>query len=498
MKILSARFLQRGNAMRMTPRPHQIADLSFYMQTKRCLNLSDPGAQKTGSAAMYSWYLASEKNIKSAWAMPKSLLRKNKQDLLDFSHFRNEEVMIYDGTPAQREQLIRKKDTKVLLMGFDRWSSEWDEILHHHPELGHLTVDEMHLGYAGHDSGRTQAFYDSMKEVDTFLGMTGTIIKGRLSSAYPALQVIEPRFYGSYGGFLGFHSVRDDATGKITGWRNHEKLRQIFMNVAVRHTFEEVHGPESKVIIPELCDMNAAQRKVYDAMEEDALVELEDSFLAAGSMAVAAIRCRQLMAHPETFGLKVGLTGKDERLKIHLGDAVQSGEPIAVFASLIPEQLRIVELAKSMGLRTGLINGTVSAARRAEIDAQFQAGLLDCVVASPATAGIGFNWNHLRVMVFASLDYQDDSFMQAYRRGIRGKRETPLLIYVLEYRDSIDQRIMKIIEMKSRESHLVDPTKEIYKLSQQNMDEEALEGGIYDVNKIADRKASMAVFMEAS
>ncbi|WKV22067.1 hypothetical protein Phage2-1_00066 [Achromobacter phage 2-1] len=48
--------------MRMTPRPHQIADLSFYMQTKRCLNLSDPGAQKTGSAAMYSWYLASEKH----------------------------------------------------------------------------------------------------------------------------------------------------------------------------------------------------------------------------------------------------------------------------------------------------------------------------------------------------------------------------------------------------------------------------------------------------
>ncbi|AJD82958.1 hypothetical protein PJWF_00064 [Achromobacter phage JWF] len=483
--------------MKKTPRPHQIVDLAFYIQTRRCLNLSDPGAQKTGSAAMYSWYLASEKNTKSVWAMPKSLLRKNKVDLLEFSHFRDEEVLILDGTPAQREQMLLRREPKVLLMGFDRWSSDWENILHHHPQIGHLTVDEMHLGYAGHDSGRTQALYDSMKEVDTFLGMTGTIIKGRLTSAYPALNIIEPRFYGTYGAFLGYHAVRDDG-GKITGWRNHEKLRQIFMNVAVRHTFEEVHGPESKVIIPELCDMSPAQRKVYDSMEADALVELEDSFLSAGSPGTSAIRCRQLMAHPETFGLKVGTTGKDERLKIHLGNAVQSGEPIAVFASLIPEQLRIVELAKSLGLRTGLINGTVSAARRAEIDAQFQAGLLDCVVASPATAGIGFNWNHLRVMVFASLDYQDDSFMQAYRRGIRGKRETPLLIYVLEYRDSIDQRIMKIIEMKSRESHLVDPTKEIYKLSQQNLDEEAIEGGIYDVNKIADRKASMAVFMEAS
>jgi len=484
--------------MRVTPRPHQIADLSFYMTKKRCLNLSDPGAQKTGSAAMYTWYLASEKNIESAWVMPKSLLRKNRQDILDFSHFKEDEVLIVDGSPGEREEIMKKGSGKVLLMGFDRWSADWDNILRYHPRMQHQTVDELHLGFTGNDSTRTQNWYDSMKEMDTFLGMTGTIIKGRLSSAYPALQVIEPRFYGSYGAFIGFHAVRDDASGKITGWRNHEKLRQIFMNVAVRHTFEEVHGPEAKVIIPELCDMSPAQRKVYDQMEESALVELEDSFLSAGSMAVAAIRCRQLMAHPETFGLKVGTTGKDERLKIHLGDAVQSGEPIAVFASLVPEQLRIVELAKSMGLRVGLINGTVSANRRAEIDAAFQRGDLDCVVASPATAGIGFNWNHLRVMVFASLDYQDDSFMQAYRRGIRGKRDTPLLIYVLEYRDSIDQRIMKIIEMKSREAHLVDPTKEVFKLSQQNMDEEAMEGGIYDVDKIADRKASMATFMEAS
>lgn len=484
--------------MKVTPRPHQIADLAFYMTQRRCLNLSDPGAQKTGSAAMHTWWKWSEKGIKSAWAMPKSLLRKNRQDILDFSHFREDEVAILDGTPAQREHIMQQKEAKVLLMGFDRWADDWENILHHHPQLGHLTVDELHLGFAGHESARTQHLYDSMREVDTFLGMTGTIIKGRLSSAYPALQIIEPRLYGSYGGFLGFHAVRDDFSRKITGWRNHEKLRQIFMNVAVRHTFEEVHGPESKVIIPELCDMSPAQRKVYDQMEEAALVELEESFLAAGSPAVAAIRCRQLMAHPETFGLKVGTTGKDERLKIHLGDAVQSGEPIAVFASLVPEQLRIVELAKSMGLRTGLINGSVSAARRAEIDAQFQAGLLDCVVASPATAGIGFNWNHLRVMVFASLDYQDDSFMQAYRRGIRGKRETPLLIYVLEYRDSIDQRIMRIIEMKSRESHLVDPTKEVFKLSAQNLEEDALKGGLYDTSKIAERKASMAVFMEAS
>jgi superfamily II DNA/RNA helicase len=238
--------------------------------------------------------------------------------------------------------------------------------------------------------------------------------------------------------------------------------------------------------------MSPKQRKAYEEMEEGALVELEDSFLKGEMPAVNAMRCRQIMSHPETFGIGKGeRTGKDERLIIHLADAVQSGEPIAVFASLIPEQERIVELARSMGLRTALINGNVSSAARARIDQAFRAGQLDCVVASPDTAGVGFNWHHLLVMVFASLNYMDDSFVQAYRRGIRGKREKALLIYVLEYRDSIDQRIMQIIEEKSREANLVDPTKEVFSLSEQRK-QEAVE--MFDKSKATARKISMADF----
>lgn len=45
-----------------------------------------------------------------------------------------------------------------------------------------------------------------------------------------------------------------------------------------------------------------------------------------------------------------------------------------------------------MGFKVGLINGTVSAKKRGEIDLAFQAGELDIVVASPATASVRFKW----------------------------------------------------------------------------------------------------------
>jgi hypothetical protein len=73
---------------------------------------------------------------------------------------------------------------------------------------------------------------------------------------------------------------------------------------------------------------------------------------------------------------------------------------------------------------------------------------------------VGFNWGMLNTIIFASMDYGDDSFVQAYRRAIRGKRDKPLLIIVLEYEDSIDQRIFDIVQMKSKEANLIDETKE--------------------------------------
>ena len=117
-----------------------------------------------------------------------------------------------------------------------------------------------------------------------------------------------------------------------------------------------------------------------------------------------------------------------------------------------------------VGLRVGLINGNVSAPKRAKIDEAFRAGQLDVVVASPDTAGIGFNWGHCDHIIFASLDYKDTAFFQAYRRCMRDKREKPLWITVLYYEELVDERVMDIIEWKSTHANKVDPTREVIKL----------------------------------
>lgn len=409
---------------------------------------------------MLIWWYWRDHRKRTVWPQPKSLLRKNKRELHRFTDLKDHEVVIVDGTPEEREAQMRSPGAIVFLMGFKRWKDEWRRMVEWYPDLQHVAIDEFHMGYATDTSKQTEELYWAMKKIKHLTVMTGTIIKGRLSSAYPAVYLIAPQYYGTFGNFMMVHAIKDDF-GKIVGWKGHEKLGRILGHIGIRRDFKSVYGEEKKVIIPELCTMGKKHREVYDEWHQKALLELENEFLTAANKGVHALRARQIMAHPETFGFNVGPLGKDEMLDVHLSDAKQSGERFAIFASLIPEQMRIFEFVKKKGLRTGLINSKVSALGRSQVDEDFCNGKLDVVVGSQDTAGVGYNWEFLNMMAMASNNYNDDSFSQAFRRGIRGKRDQPLLVYNLEYENSVDQRISAIINIKSQSAHMVDSTTQV-------------------------------------
>lgn len=413
--------------------------------------------------------------MKTAFLGPKSLLKKNRDELLAFTDFEPEDICIYDGAPKKRKQL-REGDFKIFLCGFDMFGREWPKLVAQHPDLKAVVADEWHMGYATWTSHRTQSLYNFIEQQEAyFLAMTGTIIKGRLSSAFPLLQIIEPSYYPTIHVFDAYHAIKDEYD-RVVAWRQHDVLGGYLRRHSIRRTFEEVYGPEAKVIVTEQVPMGKKQRELYDEFEEFALLELEDSFLASDQPGVHVIRCRQIMAHPESIPdpkddkgkarvdlMRGEVTGKDQRLEIHLEDHLNTGEPLLIFAALKPEQLRILELVESKGMTCALINSDVSTSKRFKIDEDFQSGKVQVVVGSAATMGVGFNWSHLNHIIFASIDYEDSNFVQAYRRGIRGKREDPLLITVLEYENSVDQKLFQIVSRKSQDAHLVDPT--VHKIS---------------------------------
>lgn len=471
-----------------TPRPDQIADLAFFINNPKAGLLHDPGVGKTITAAVYSEYCYRHQGWKVVWTQPKSLIKKNYLEILECTTFEKDEVVMVRGTPKQRQEALANPRGKVFLMTPHTWSGEFEKILELQPEIKASIHDEIHLYYVTHTSKRAQNWYLACRRMKSVVPMSGTLIKGRLNSVYPTLHVIAPQYYGSYEAFMAQHACRDDFGTQI-GWQNHEKLRHVLGAVSIRRSFKSIYGDSAPVVQVEQVEMHPLQREKYDELAEMATLELEDRFLEVGSAGVMAIRCRQILAHPEKVKLPIEydadgkptkyqeynllgkdiMTGKDEAMLVHAESFYEEGERLVIFAALQPEQERIYRLLKEKGYRVGLINGNVSESERVKIDEQFRAHQLDFVVGSAATMGVGFNWNFLKMVLFVSLDYGDDTFSQAYKRGIRGFRDQALLVKVLMYENSIDYRIFQIVQRKSEDNHQVDETKDVIFLTNEAM-----------------------------
>jgi hypothetical protein len=545
-------------------RDYQVKDLAFHIAHPKSLNESDPGTGKTPTACVLFYYWWARKRGRTVWAMPKSLMEKNRAELLRFSDFAKEDVVILesdfapltksysgptfirqkkisafrcypldgptkptnsyvlqqqnpgvtlieveddptlgrkyrplgkkvpwaanepegilvrvlngpDGNPLKDKvyepeeaiDLIKSPkadgkhvtDPKVFICTFAFLRNNWERLLETWPDIKMYGIDELHMGYSTPSSEQTSSFYRVADHCEGLLAMTGTLIDGRLDSAFPVIHAIEPRYYGGLPGFIHEHAAWINDYGKVESWKNEEKLKAILARHSVKHSFEEVYGEEPVHFETVLLEMLPEQRAQYDLFHEQAMLELEDGRVLDGSLpGVAVIRATQIMAHPETMSLAKGeVTAKDKKLMEY---AVE-GRPMLVFSAAVAEQERCVKRLEECGLRVGLINNSVSSKARGAIDRDFREGKLDAIVGSGPTVAVGYNWERADHVVGVSWDYKDVNFVQAYRRASRGTRTTVLRVTTLAYEDSIDIRKMDILASKSQLANKVDETRKV-------------------------------------
>lgn len=456
--------------MSFTLRQDQLEDLGWFLENPKGLFLSDPGTGKTPVVCVLQRWLWERHNIGTVWVMPNSLREKNLEEAMRFGEWTSpDQVVIVDSDTVPL--------ACVYIMGFTRFTKVWKKLPDY---VQALHVDEYHKGFGGSDSARTRALFSFMQERgEWFLPMTGTLINGKLDSAWSAIQVIEPRYYGNYNGFKQTHHSYDLFTGKRNGYRNHAILGEIFLKHGRRRKFSDIHGPESKVMQTEWLSLLPEQDVVYQKFHKEGVLELEKFFIEGTNPGVHFIRARQIMEHPNCFPdltdpkaptinlLNPGhMAGKIERLEIHLTDHLENDTPVVVFSSMIPQQREIFELAKSMGLKVEWMGGH-NPKERTDIDRRFRSGETKVLICSPEIADTGFNWQwcgqqEVGHVIFVSLHYVDTVLLQAYRRFMRDRRTSALRITTMLYRNTLDEHIARIVTRKSKEAAKVDPSRVIF------------------------------------
>ena len=424
-------------------RPYQAQHCAFHITHRASLNYSACATGKTYTMAWLAEYYWKTEQCKTVLINPISLSVKNKDEIVRFTDFAEDEVQIVSGTPAKRSVQWKNTKAKVFIVGPDLFGKEWEQML---PDVKSILVDESHLAYSGHKSARTQAFYMAQKKANHITFFTATPIgSGKASSIYYAFCCCAPLVFANFKRFMNYFAIYN-SLGYIIGWRHMDVLGEQLKKFSVGISFKEAFKNAAENIVSfETCDFGDSDiEEKYRSMEDDALMELDDRYVEANSGGVKLLRCRQLLECPEVFGLEPKIRAKDELLKSHLQHILDGSEKqILVYSAFVAEQERIVRICAEMGLQAGLINGSVVGAARASVAKKFESGEFQVLVASPATMAIGFNFEFVSSVVFVSADYDNSAFHQACFRGNRGTRSTPLPIYILVVNCKVEKKFWK-------------------------------------------------------
>ena len=108
--------------MKKTLRGYQVEDLAHYINNPRTLNRSEPATGKTGSACAYVEYVWDYEGGSTIMLQPKSIIRKNVDELLAFtSGLVPEDIFVWD--PKKISKL--KRAPKVIMTTADSLTRHW-------------------------------------------------------------------------------------------------------------------------------------------------------------------------------------------------------------------------------------------------------------------------------------------------------------------------------------------------------------------------------------
>jgi hypothetical protein len=460
--------------MTLQLRPEQAETVRKFVTYPRWLDRSHAGTGKTPPACVYSLYVVTKMQKICIWLQPTSLLKKNLGELLAWTGLSKDQIKVVEGTPAAKRDILLDPNVKIFLMTADAFKTygypRFKSCAH---LVGAIICDEPHNYFRGYTSQRTQAFdtfcHENKKLHVKFLTATPTPY-GKLTSAYIYCRTFKHDYYHTYRYFKMVHEVLNE-DGDVIGWQDHQVLEALMSAYSHCNTVKDVYGEVDEYIHREQIELEGKHKEIYLKFEDAGLLELQtaiskDIEVSGGN----TLRCRQILNHPHRMaipnkwddaGNPIGYethnllgtkpTGKDLKIKEYL----EEGEPVIIFAPFQHEHEHLLEVVTKGGYKGAIINGTIPKNQRDKVDADFRAGLLDCVIASPKTAGVGYNWGHVNTVIFHSMDYGDDDFTQAIARAKRGIRTETLRIILLEYVDTIEQLMLVKVHRNSVSSNKI-------------------------------------------
>ena len=213
--------------------PYQQEGILFATRSGRSILADDMGLGKTVQAIAWAKLMHQQwKTQKVLIICPTSLKYQWKAEI---NKFTDSTVTVIEGNYLTRMSLYEKDESYFKIVSYHMAGNDWDLINKMQPDI--VILDE-----AQRIKNWKAKISQNIKRIRSpyALVLTGTPLENNIEELYSLVQYIDPFQLGSLHHFLTKHQVKDEHTGKVTGYKGLNEIGRQLSGLLLRRTKKEV------------------------------------------------------------------------------------------------------------------------------------------------------------------------------------------------------------------------------------------------------------------
>ena len=304
----------------------------------------------------------------------------------------------------------------------------------------------------------TKALMEFSENMDYVYELSGNPAPNSEMEYFSQAKMVDPMLYGR-----SFYSFRNKyfypAGYGGFKWKMKEEMRGDFLEKLA--SISEVVRKEDVLDLPEKTlnirkvHLNTVERKAYETMKRDLLIEFGNREVVAANAAVKLMKLREgtsgFYLDEDSKVIKVGESKLNE-LKELLEEI--GNHQVIIWTHFHYEADMVEKLLK--GKTVGRVDGTISnQAIKDETVRMFKSGFKQYLITHPASLGHGVTLTNCTYAIYFSLSHSWETFEQSMGRIYRKGQTNKCSYYFLLADCSVDEVIWKALQEKKSVSETV-------------------------------------------
>ena len=446
------------------PFPYQEDGIQFGLNHDKWMLLDVPGLGKTLQLIYLAQELKDKRNLKHCLVLCginslKTNWKKEIQKHSDLScrilgeYTTKRGKIKYGGLAERVEQLENTIDEFFVITNIETIRDDRivKLILNGKNEFDMIVLDEAHVCK---NSTSTQGSNLLKLTNATYrIPATGTLVLNNPLDTFVLLKWIDAD-RSTKTHFESYYCVKGGPFGnELVGFKNLDTLKEQIEQNSLRRKKDLLDLPP-KTVIEEYVDMNDAHRKFYDDIKDGIVDEVDKVTLNPEAILGMVLRLRQATACPSILSTSDISSSKMDRCCELCEQLIEDGNKVVVFSTFKQTVLELEQRLRKFKPLVGT-GDTPDEILSERIDA-FQTNDTNMVfIGTWQRCGTGLTMNKASYMIFMDTPWTDGAFQQACDRIHRIGSKNPVFIYNLICSDTVDEKVLEIIQDKAALSEFI-------------------------------------------